>query len=178
MRKLVGIWIAVAGLTMGSATVLLADSEVRSKAYVTGEYVTALRESKVLAEQGDLIAQFDLPSSVQSAFDAVPARIASVISASDGYSDPAQRNRMSEAAHTVVSSMMLVWGISPEGQTALNNPNPMMARKAINDMARELQIEILDNPQMLKALGQGIEEIGSVSKNQGIFKRTNPLLPK
>jgi len=85
---------------------------------------------------------------------------------------------MSEAAHTVVSSMMLVWGISPEGQTALNNPNPMMARKAINDMARELQIEILDNPQMLKALGQGIEEIGSVSKNQGIFKRTNPLLPK
>jgi TPR repeat protein len=49
-----------AALMMGSVSVVLADVEAGLKAAQAGDFVTALREWKPLAEQGDIDAQFNL----------------------------------------------------------------------------------------------------------------------
>ena len=60
MRKFLAICLAAMALTMGSATSAMADFEAGVKAYDEGDYETALREFKALAEQGDTVAQFNL----------------------------------------------------------------------------------------------------------------------
>jgi uncharacterized protein len=60
MKKLIGAWAVVATLTLGSATVVLADFKAGLKAYESGNYATALREWKLSAEQGNVSSQFKL----------------------------------------------------------------------------------------------------------------------
>jgi uncharacterized protein len=60
MKRLLGIWVMVVVLTMGSATVVLADFEAGLTAAKKGDFATALREWKPLAEQGNVSAQTNL----------------------------------------------------------------------------------------------------------------------
>ncbi len=59
MRALRGVIVLVLALAL-SAHALAADLEVGNEAYDRGDYVTALREWRPLAEQGDAGAQFNL----------------------------------------------------------------------------------------------------------------------
>ena len=60
LRKLLialGVFVAV---TVGSSSVGLADIKDAAAAYERGDYATALKEFRALAEQGDASAQFSL----------------------------------------------------------------------------------------------------------------------
>jgi uncharacterized protein len=60
MRKLFEIGLIVVALIFGSAALTLADNQTGLKAYRSGDYATALRKWRPLAELGDANAQFNL----------------------------------------------------------------------------------------------------------------------
>ena len=60
MKRHLGIWFVIVALTVGSASAALADFDAGLKAYDAGDFATALREWKPLAEQGDAGAQINL----------------------------------------------------------------------------------------------------------------------
>jgi TPR repeat protein len=60
MKRLLGIWMMAAALTVSSTTISSADYKVGMKAYQSGEYAIALREWKLLADKGHAAAQNNL----------------------------------------------------------------------------------------------------------------------
>ena len=60
MKNLLGVLVMSAALMVGSASVALADYAAGEKAYYAGDYTTAFREWKPMAERGNAEAQFSL----------------------------------------------------------------------------------------------------------------------